>query len=114
MHDRPSDSPHASEHAEAIAAEPALLLDALSDDSLELICLAAANDFCGGATVIANNAFVDPSLTSYTFPLNPGKRADYKVWTRELDGTTRVEPAMSGYMVMAATAPDTIGADGAT
>ena len=41
---------------EAIAAEPALLLDELSDDSLELICLAAANDFCGGATVIAQLA----------------------------------------------------------
>ena len=37
-------------------AEPALLLDELSDDSLELICLAAANDFCGGATVIAQLA----------------------------------------------------------
>ena len=42
----------------AIAApdEPALLLDDLSDDHIELICLAAANDFCGGATVIAQLA----------------------------------------------------------
>ena len=42
----------------AIAApdEPALRLDDLSDDNIELICLAAANDFCGGATVIAQLA----------------------------------------------------------
>ena len=40
----------------AIAAEPPLLLDDLSDDHIELICLAAANDFCGGATVIAQLA----------------------------------------------------------
>ena len=36
----------------------------------------------GGATVIANNVFVDASQTSYTFSLNPGKRADYKVRSR--------------------------------
>ena len=45
-------------NAMAIAAPepPLLLLDDLSDDHIELICLAAANDFCGGATVIAKLA----------------------------------------------------------
>ena len=48
----------------AIAAEPPLLLDDLSDDHIELICLAAANDFCGGATVIAQLAACSRRLCS--------------------------------------------------
>ena len=44
----------------------------------------------GGATVIANEVFVDSAATTYTFPLNPGKRADYEVWTLDTDNATKV------------------------